>query len=145
MNLAQLLFKPKWQDKNPEIRRAVVANDDDAELLAALTEIARSDADSGVRLAALKRLNDYEAWRERSTGDSDGAIRRTARAAYVTLLCSNDARVPALPRRIAELDTLSNEEIEKITSQASDRELRAAALSRVTRPARSPSVRSPGL
>src|SRR5579863_408593 len=135
MNLARMLFKSKWQDKNPEIRRAAVANDHDAELLAALTQIARSDADAGVRLAALKRLNDYETWRERSTGDSDGAIRRAARGAYVAMLCSNDARVPVLPRRIAELDTLSGEEIEKIASQASDRELRAAALARVTRPA----------
>ena len=135
MNLARMLFKSKWQDKNPEIRRAAVANDNDAELLAALTQIGRSDADAGVRMAALKRLNDYEAWRERSTGDSDGAIRGAARVAYVALLCSNDARVPALPRRIAELDTLSSEEIEKIASQASDRELRAVALARVTRPA----------
>lgn len=135
MNLARLLFKPKWQDKDPEVRRAAVATDSDADLLVALSQIARSDSDAGVRLAALKRLNDYEAWRERSTGDNDGEIRRSARSAYLTLLCSNDVRVPALPRRIAELDTLNAEEMEKIVALASDRELRAAALQRVTRPA----------
>ena len=135
MNLARLLFKSKWQDKDPAVRRAAIATDNDADLLVALAQIARSDSDAGVRLAALKRLNDYEAWRERSTGDGDGEIRRSARSAYLTLLCSNNARVPALPRRIAELDTLSAEEMEKIAAQASDRELRAAALQRVTRPA----------
>ncbi len=119
MNLAQLLFKPKWQDKNPEIRRAAVANDLDAELLVALTQIARSDADAGVRMAALKRLNDYEAWRERSTGDSDGAIRRTARAAYVALLCSERcARAGAATAHRRTRYAGSSEEIEKIASQA---------------------------
>ena len=134
MNLARMLFKSKWQDKNPEVRRVAVATDSDAELITSLPQIARGDGDAGVRVAALKRLNEYEAWRERSTGDSDGEVRRVARNAYVALLCSNDARVPPLPRRIAELDTLSGEEMEKVTSHASDRELRAAALSRVTRP-----------
>ena len=135
MNLARLLFKPKWQDKNAEVRRVAVASADDAELIAALPQIARTDIDAGVRLAALKRLGDYEAWRERSTGDADGGVRRAARDAYLALLCSNDARVPALPRRIAELETLSADELERVASQAADRELRADALTRVARPA----------
>ncbi|MGH8122195.1 MAG: DUF349 domain-containing protein [Rudaea sp.] len=135
MNLASLLFKPKWQDKDPQVRRAAIVADNDADLFAALAQIARSDGDAGVRMAALKRLNDYEAWRERSTGDSDGEIRRSARSAYLLLLCSNDARVPVLARRIAELDTLNAEEVEKVAVQADDHDLRAAALQRVTRPA----------
>ncbi|HEX7914588.1 DUF349 domain-containing protein [Rudaea sp.] len=135
MNLARLLFKPKWQDKNAEVRRVAVASADDAELIAALPQIVRSDADASVRLAALKRLGDYEAWRERSTGDADGGVRRTARDAYLAMLCSNDARVPALPRRIAELETLSADELERVASQATDRNLRASALAQATRPA----------
>lgn len=136
MNLARLLFKPKWQDKNAEARRAAVASANDAELAAALPQLARADPDAGVRLAALKRLDNYEAWRERSTGDADPALRRIARDAYLARLCApHDARVPALPRRIAELDTLSTEEIEKVAAQAADRDLRGAALARVTRPA----------
>ena len=135
MNLARMLFKPKWQDKNAQVRRAAVATGKEAELIAVLPELVRNDADAGVRLAALKRLNDYEAWRERSTGDADPTLRRVARDAYLGLLCSNDVRVPPLPRRIAELDTLSAEEIEKVATQAADRGLRTAALAQVTRPA----------
>ena len=56
MKLARFLFKPKWQDKNPAVRRAALIYDADAEMVAALPEIARNDPDSGVRLAALKRL-----------------------------------------------------------------------------------------
>lgn len=135
MNLSRLLFKPRWQDKNAEVRRGAVASGDDADLIAALPQLARGDTDAGVRLAALKRLDDYEAWRERSTGDADPAVRRAARDVYLARLCSIDARVPPLPRRIAELDTLAADEIEKVATLAADRDLRAAALARVTRPA----------
>ncbi len=128
-------FKPKWQNKDTVVRRAAVATDHDAQLLAALPEIARSDTDSGVRLAALKRLNNYEAWRERSTGDAEPEVRHAARQAYLVLLCIDDARVPSLARRIAELDTLDASEIEKIASQAINIDLRAAALARAIRPA----------
>ena len=133
--LTRLLFKPRWLDKNPQIRRAAVAEIRDAELVAALPQIVREDTDASVRLAALKRIDEYETWRERSTGDADGQVRIAARAAYLALLCSNDARVPSLVRRIAELDTLSTAEVEDVAARARDRDLRAAALARVTRPA----------
>lgn len=135
MKLARLLFKPKWQDKDPQVRRAAIASDGDVELLAALPHIAREDADAAVRIAALRRLQDYEAWRERSTGDADGDVRRVARDVYLTLLCSRDEKNPLLPRRIAELETLSSAEMERIAAQAADRELRSAALARVSRQA----------
>lgn len=134
MKLARLLFKPKWQDKNPAVRRAAIVADNDAEMLAAMPDFVRTDPDAGVRLAALKRLNEYELWRECSTADADDGLRRTARGVYIARLCAN-ANVPPLPRRIAELDTLNSEELEKVATNALDRELRAVALSRVTRPA----------
>ncbi|MEP6941207.1 MAG: hypothetical protein ABI846_15680, partial [Rudaea sp.] len=133
MKIASLLFKPKWQDKNPQVRRLAVANEHDGELIAALSLIARTDADAGVRVAALRRLADYEAWRERSTGDADGEVRRVAREAYLALLCSSAPTLPSLARRIAELDTLSPVEIERVVSRATDRDLRAAALPHISR------------
>lgn len=133
MKLARLLFKPRWQSKDPATRRGAVAEAGDAELVAALPTIARSDADAGVRLAALRRLNQYEAWRERSTADADAAIRQTARSAYLAMLVGNGSGVPPLDRRVAELDTLSPEELERVAIDAADSELRGAALARVTR------------
>lgn len=135
MKLARLLFKPKWQDKDARVRRVAVAEEQASELVDSLPLIARSDEDAGVRIAALRRLADYEAWRERSTGDADGEVRRVAREAYVALLCSATPKLPTLARRIAELDTLSAAEIERVASRATDRDLRAAALARITRPA----------
>ena len=134
MRLAQLLFKPKWQDKDAAVRRAAVSAGDDRELIAALPRLVREDPDASVRLAALKRLNDYENWRERSTGDPDPGVRVACRNTYVTLLCAA-ATQPPLARRIAELDTLTPDELERVATTSVDRELRAAALTQVSKPA----------
>jgi DNA repair protein SbcC/Rad50 len=135
VKLSRILFKPGWQDKDAATRLAAVSNDDDPELIAALPELTRGDDDARVRLAALRRLGDYERWRERSTADPDPEVRRIARSAYVALLCAGGPGSPDQPRVIAELDTLSDTEIETVATAATDRELRALALARVTRPA----------
>ncbi|UXI66684.1 DUF349 domain-containing protein [Tahibacter amnicola] len=134
MKLARFLFKPRWQSKDPATRRGAVTELNDPELIAALPTIARTDADAGVRLAALRRVNQYEAWRERSTADSDNGIRETARTAYLAMLIGRSDGVPPLERRVAELDTLSPDEIERVATEAVDRDLRSAALERATRP-----------
>ena len=135
MKFLRLLVKPKWQHKDAEVRRAAVAQLHDAELEAALPQILRNDADAGVRLAALRRLDEYELWRERSTADADGTLRGVARTAYVQRLMGAATKtVPTLDRRIAELDTLSGEELEQLATSATDTPLRAAALERVRRP-----------
>lgn len=134
MKLARFLFKPRWQSKDVATRRGAVAELNDAELVTALPAIARNDSDASVRLAALRRLNQYEAWRERSTADLDSSLRDVSRAAYLAMLTGASSGVPPLERRIAELDTLSGEEIDRVAAQAVDTALRSAALERATRP-----------
>lgn len=135
MKLSRILFKPKWQDKDANTRLSAIVSDADPDLIAALPELTRSDPDARIRVAALKRLGDYERWRERSTGDADAEVRRTARAAYIAMLCAGASNCPPLPRLIAELDTLSPTELETVATAATNRDLRAASLSLVTRPA----------
>jgi hypothetical protein len=134
MKIGKLLFKPKWQDKDADVRRIAVGEENDPELIAALPELVRADPDASVRLAALKRVNDYELWRERSTGDSDQAVRRTARIAYLQQLCVDLPGGPALARRVAEMETLSDGELEQVALSATWRELRADALKRLKKP-----------
>jgi len=128
MKFSRILFKPKWQDADPAVRIAALASDTDPELVAALPELTRTDPDARVRLAALRRLGDYERWRERSTADPDASVRQAARGSYLALMCSGAANRPPLTRLIAELDTLSAAEIETVAATALDRDLRAAAL-----------------
>src|SRR4029079_243381 len=45
MKLPGFLNKPRWQAKEAAVRRAGVAEEDDAELLAELPRIAREDSD----------------------------------------------------------------------------------------------------
>jgi hypothetical protein len=134
MKIGKLLFKPKWQDKDAAVRRVAVGEESDPELIAALPELARTDPDASVRLAVIKRLNDYELWRERSTGDNDPALRRTARIAYLQQFCADLPSGPALTRRIAEMETLSDGELEQVATSAAWRELRADALKRLNKP-----------
>lgn len=134
MKLTQLLFKPKWQDKDPGVRRAAVAGDSDAELLAALPALARDDSDAGVRLAAMKRLNLFELWRDRAQHDANDEVRRSAREAWLNLMCSADASSPPLPMRVVELDALGEDDIERIASSTAPASLRGAALAKVNRP-----------
>ena len=135
MKIGKLLFKPKWQDKVAAVRRIAVGEESDPDLIAALPELVRTDPDATVRLAVLKRLNDYELWRERSTGDNDPALRRAARIAYLQQLCADLPGGPALSRRVAELETLSESELEQVATSATWRELRADALKRLKKPA----------
>ncbi len=132
MRLAQLLFKPKWQDKDASVRRAAISTGNEPEMLEALPRLVREDADASVRLAALKRLNDYENWRERSTADADKGVRDTSRATYLAMLCGPGEK-PSLQRRIAELDTLDADEMERVATTSINRDLRAEALGRVKR------------
>ena len=135
MKLLRLLIKPKWQHKDAAVRRDAVASLRDPELESALPRLLREDPDAGVRLAALRRLDAYELWRERSTADADAELRQRARSAYLQRLLHGAPDAPGLERRIAELDTLSGDELEAVLAQAEDRALRAAALERVRRPA----------
>ncbi len=134
MKLTQLLFKPKWQDKDPGVRRAAVAGDSDAQLLAILPELARNDADAGVRLVAMKRLNHFELWHDRSQHDSSDEVRRSAREAWLNLMCSTDANSPPLALRMAELAALDESDLERVASSAAPASLRGAALAKTNRP-----------
>ena len=130
MKFAQFFLKPKWQHKNPTVRRHAVSNEASTQLIGQLAEIARSDSDSTVRLAALQRLNDFELNRERSTADQDATIRKFARARYLEQFAT--AAEP-IDSRVRQLVALEANEIEQIAQRATIPKLRLAALERVQR------------
>lgn len=134
MKLTQLLFKPNWQDKNPAVRRMAVISDSDPALLEILPELARTDVDADVRLAAMKRLNHFELWRDRAQHDTNEIVRKSAHEAHVNLMCSADAGSPPLSLRMVELDSFEQEALERIAASAAPEALRLAALARTNRP-----------
>ncbi len=70
--------KPRWQHKDAAVRVRAVAADQDEKLQAALPELATSDPNPGVRLAALKRMDDPRAWSRCVHEDSEEKLREEA-------------------------------------------------------------------
>ena len=136
MKLSGFLNKPRWQAKEPAVRRAGVAGDDDAELLASLAGIARQDPDPGVRSAAMKRLADPAVTQRVAQEDADPGVRADARRLWFDLLAGTHAQSPS-PVECTRLLRAQDDAalIEHVARSAADQRLRAAALERVTRTA----------
>src|SRR6186713_346676 len=134
MKLSGFLNKPRWQSKEAAVRRAGVAEDDDAELLANLSSIARQDADANVRTTAMKRLADPGLTQRLATEDTDAGVRTEARKLWLDLLAGTHLRSPS-PVECARLLRAQDDAalIEHVARSARDAALRAAALARVTR------------
>jgi DNA repair protein SbcC/Rad50 len=136
MKLSGFLNKPRWQSKEADVRRAGVAADDDAELLANLARLARDDADAGVRSAALKRLADVSLAQRLARDDADAGVRTEARKLWFDLLAGTHPQAPSsveCARLIRAQDEAAL--IEHVARNGVDADLRAAALARVTRSA----------
>jgi len=134
MKLPGFLNKPRWQAKEAAERRAGVAGDDDAELIASLPRIAREDPDAGVRTAALKRLADPALTQRLAQEDTDAGVRGEARKLWFELLAGTHPRSPT-PTECLRLLRAQDDTalIEHIARSANDDELRSAALARVSR------------
>ena len=137
MKLSGFLNKPRWQAKEAAVRRAGVAEDDDAELLANLSSIAREDADPGVRSAALKRLAEPALAQRIAQEDTDPGVRSDAKRLWFDLLAGVHAKAPS-PTECVRLLRAQDDAalIEHIARNAPDANLRAAvgATTIATRP-----------
>ncbi|PZQ19425.1 MAG: hypothetical protein DI564_01575 [Rhodanobacter denitrificans] len=136
MNFVRKLFKPRWQSSDAAVRLTAVNGEAAPELIAALPQIARSDASPGVRLAALKRLADPGLAQALAQDDPDAGNREAARALWFDLLAGRHAQSPPLIERLRLAAAQDAPRlIEHLAEHAAETELRAAALMRVTRPA----------
>ncbi|MBA8883300.1 DUF349 domain-containing protein [Dokdonella fugitiva] len=136
MKLPAFLSKPRWQSKDAAQRRAAIAHDNDAELVANLGRLAREDVDPGVRIAAARRLADPGIAQTLSRHDTDATVRSQARALWLDLLTGTHPSAPPLAERLRLLKAQEDAELaERIACHAPEPELRRAALEQVTRPA----------
>ena len=136
MSILDKLFKPRWQSRDANVRRAAVIGGNDVDLVDALPRIARGDADVQVRLAAMKRVADVGLAHSLANDDTSPDVRRAAQSLWFDLMSGRHAQAPALDARLRLLR--GQEEvglIEHLAEHGKEVELRAAALERVTRPA----------
>ena len=127
MTLFDRLFKPKWQSADPQTRKQGLQELTSSDPI--LAQLARSDADPGLRRAALARLSDLALIQKVAENDPEAGVREYAQARFRNLLCGKDEQSPALEHRLSVLaQGLPTELAEFLTQHAAEPQLRLAAL-----------------
>jgi len=134
MNWKQRLFKPKWQNKSVDIRLESVSKEQHPELISSLVEIARTDEDTRVRCAAIKRLHQLENILKLHSSEKDSEVKCLLEERIRQLASSSAETRPALNLRMQVVEITSDRDlIEHLASHAPEAELRRAAIAKVAR------------
>ena len=134
MNWKQNIFKPKWQNKNVDIRLESVSTEQHPDLINSLVEIAGTDEDKRVRCAAIKRLHQLENILKLYAKEADSEVKALLEVRIRQLAASSSESRPPLKFRMQVLDLTSDRElIEHLAGHAPETELRRAALAKVER------------
>ena len=121
MALLSNLFKPKWQHKDPSVRKTAIASLTDEQTLASIVD---QDQDLDVRLVALGRLNTESAL-ERYISSDHKEIRTQARKQRLKQLLP-EASTEALEKISATNDLVT------IANLTDDEAIRLRAIDRIT-------------
>ncbi len=134
MNWKQRIFKPKWQNKNADIRLESVTTEQDPQLISNLVEIAATDEDKRVRGAAIKRLHRLDNILKLHAGEKDSDVQTLLHERIRQLASSSSDTRPALDLRMQVVETTSDRDlIEHLAQRAPEAELRRAAIAKVGR------------
>lgn len=132
--LRRFLSRPKWQHRDPRMRAeglVELASGDPR-----LTELARTDPDTGVRRQAVRRLMDPEVLHERFDSDTDSSVREAAHKRLCLLLAGEEPDGPGIDDRLKAVGEYGDEALFLYLLRHADAEsLRQEALGRVDRPA----------
>lgn len=134
MNWKQTILKPKWKNKNADVRLEAVSTEQHPDLISNLVEIARDDEDVRVRCAAIKRLHQLENILKLYDSEKDPGARELLEERIRQLASSHSDSRPALPLRVQVAETTSDRDlVENLARNAPEKELRRVALARVER------------
>ena len=128
-------FKPKWQHRDPDVRRQAVQalTSADADIL---SRIAREDEAAAVRRLALGQLDDLDSMHRASAEDNDRDIRQFARARLLELLAGTRKKSPLLNVRVDFLSRHRDTELlEFVALNGIEPEFRKSAQDSITREA----------
>ena len=126
------LIKPKWQHRDPEIRKSALETVSDPVII---HEIAQHDNVAEVRKAALVKINDLEIMTAIAQQDPEGEVRELATQRLKQLLCGQKDDSPSLEKRLAWLRQNPNnaEVIAQVAVQGQEPELRLTAIEQIDR------------
>lgn len=132
VSLFSLLRKPAWEHRDASRRAAAVASDAHPDLIAKLPDLARTDAEAGVRLAAIRRIDDLSLLGDRMRNDADAGVRGAARQRFIQRLL--DAAVPLAERERVIAVEEDADILATLAQQAPEASLRRIGLERIARP-----------
>jgi len=125
------LVKPKWQHRNPDVRKQAVESSDD---IALLTEIAQQDESSIVRRTAIRKLDDLNLLEKLAKEDADSSIRELSSQRFRQLLCGQKTSSLNLDTRKTWIEQSNEAELlEYVAEHAQEFELRLIALNKIDR------------
>ncbi len=131
MIFSNLIKKPKWQHRNPDIRQIEIESLDDPQIL---KDVAQNDEAPEVRQAALHKINDLTVLDQIAQHDTNNKVRELAEQRFKQLLCGQKNDCPALDTRLSWVkDTTDTERLAYIAEHGQEVELRLAAISRLER------------
>ena len=130
MSIFSWFSRPAWHTRDALKRADAVARGRESALLAELPQIVRNDPDTGVRRAALERIDDLTLVADRMKNDDDSSIRERARTRLVDLLVG---KAPLAERRRALGLVEDQFALEQIARRASEVDMRRVALERCKR------------
>ena len=123
--------KPKWQHRDPDMRKIAV---EDLEDNATLSEIAQHDESAPVRRAAVRKIDDLAILHSVAQQDEDSSVRELAIQRFKQLLCGQKDKCPDLEERSAWLEKITDTELlEYVGIQARETQLRLTALTKIQR------------
>jgi len=136
-------FAPKWKQQDAEVRASAVAKGEEQALLDALPEIARSDDNASVRMAALaRRKDDFKLLRDCLASERNEHNRQWILTRLVQQHLQHQNPDAESSAQLADLlDTLTgehdsswaNSQIEALAGQAEQTSVRQQALQRISR------------
>ena len=125
-------IKPKWQHRNPEVRKSALESIDD---LAILSDIARNDEDATVRRVAVRRIEDMNLLYQIIQKDQDNGVREIASQHFKQLLCGQkEGKNLDVTLRLEWLNKITDPELlEAAALHGQEVELRLAATQKIDR------------
>lgn len=130
--LHRLLFRPKWQHRNPRIRlEGVLALPPGDSRLA---ELARNDPDAAVRRQAIRRLTDLRLLAESRSSDADEPVREAAHKRLCQVLAGEeDVGIGIGDLEVAARELMDEATVLYLVHHAAAESVRRIALARTDR------------
>jgi len=136
MKLFKNLFKPKWQNNDPSIRKQALVGLDKAENQAIFKEVATSDDSSELRLLALKRITDLDAISQIGQANTNTKVKELANKLIQQTLSGQVESNLTDEQRIEKVQQLNDQKLyEYIAENGNTTALRKAAIDNISREA----------